>query len=699
MALILSTDVGRALTPDEIDSNNQFLLQQANTQKNQADSSATAAGTSAAQALSAAGTSAATAAAQAVSNAIGAIGTSQAAAAQSASAAAASATAIGTQAGVATAQAAAAAAAATAASQSAAVTTQQAGVAVAAQLIYATTAAGLAAIAQGKYFFTPSATTNGTLDLYLNNGGVAQFIVTLPNLAALPLTTLAGYAFTFLDGAGNAAGGIMNDGTWNVAKAVLQALAVKNLSIADGFPGYAHVLADGTGAFSVGVRDDGIFETAKAVVTTLNGRPVDRLITGADFPHFGSSYAVFQNGGQSNGASGQGTPGITTAQPFDCVGFPPNATTGLASFLPMTSANCAQALTGGGTGEIPMFGALNYLKQIIQSRHGISYTQQKFIPVCLNNAQGGQSIAQLGPGTPNFIAWQTQLQAAYTIAQAQGATIKDAGESWPQGEADYQNSQDYYREQLIGYGVAKDAIARSITGQDETRMMFLYQMNSWGPDYVKSVALAQLQATDVRPDMFVMAAPSYWWNFGSDIQHGDSISRNVWGAYVGLAINQVCLLKRPFQPLRPMRWNLQGTVLRVQFNRSGLVLDTTYPTVPAAPQYGMNCLTPGGSEIAINSATVVDPTTVEFALASVPPEGSVFWMGGKGVATGLKGNYIGSLINLRDSQGNTVTYTPPGSSTPVPMHNWCVVNKIPLIRNSAGQFAGRIAGAIPQPNA
>lgn len=593
------------------------------------------------------------------------------------------------------AQAIAASVAASSAAQSQAVTTQQAGVAVAAQLIYATSAAGIAAVASGKYFFIPSTTTNGTLDLYLNNGGVAQFIMTLPNLAALPLTTLAGYAITFLDGSGNAAGGFMNDGTFNVAKAIIQALTVNNLSIADGYPGYAHVWADGTGSFSSGITDDGTFQTVKVSADKLNGFPVDRLVTGTSYPNFGASMITCDNDGQSNAQSGQGTPGITTVQPFDCVGFPAQATTGLTVLLPMTSANCSQ----GGASEIPMFGCLNYLKQLIQSRYGLSYTQQKFQPICLNNAEGGIDIEQLGPGTAYFTEWETQLQAAYTIAQSQGRTLKDLFGIWLQGEADYLNSQNYYLESLIGYAVAKDAFARSITGQEETRMMFTYQMNSWGPDYVQAVALAQLQATDVRPDLFVMPAPSYWWNFLADVQHGDSPSRNIWGAYAALAVNQAVLLKKPFQPLRPMRWNLQGAVLRVQFNRSGLVLDTSYPTVPMAPQYGMNCLTPGGTEIVINSATVVDPTTVEFSLASVPPEGSMFWMGGKGVTAGLKGSYVGSVINLRDSQGNTVTYTPPGSSTPAPMHNWCVVNKIDLIPNSAGQFAGRIAGVIPQPNA
>lgn len=74
MSLTLSSVVGRPLTPAEIDANFLFVDLEATTQKNQADSSATAAGTSAAQALSAAGGAASSAAAQAVANVMAALG-------------------------------------------------------------------------------------------------------------------------------------------------------------------------------------------------------------------------------------------------------------------------------------------------------------------------------------------------------------------------------------------------------------------------------------------------------------------------------------------------------------------------------------------------------------------------------------------------------------------------------------------------
>lgn len=51
---------------------------------------------------------------------------------------------------------------------------------------YSTTAAGIAATVPGKLFGIPSASQLGALDLYQNNGGVAQSTgVTLPNLAAV----------------------------------------------------------------------------------------------------------------------------------------------------------------------------------------------------------------------------------------------------------------------------------------------------------------------------------------------------------------------------------------------------------------------------------------------------------------------------------------------------------------------------------
>ncbi|RQR37859.1 hypothetical protein [Burkholderia sp. Bp9142] len=78
------------------------------------------------------------------------------------------------------------------AEQQAGIATQQAGIGAAANSIYATTAAGVAGVAAGRYFYVPATSAQGAYDVWLNSAGVAMFTgITLPNLAAVQANTRA----------------------------------------------------------------------------------------------------------------------------------------------------------------------------------------------------------------------------------------------------------------------------------------------------------------------------------------------------------------------------------------------------------------------------------------------------------------------------------------------------------------------------
>jgi len=67
--------------------------------------------------------------------------------------------------------------------------TTAAGVAAAAARIYASTAAGIAATTTGQYFYIPSATSAGFVDLYLNSTGTAVYQKTYPSDVQVNLNT------------------------------------------------------------------------------------------------------------------------------------------------------------------------------------------------------------------------------------------------------------------------------------------------------------------------------------------------------------------------------------------------------------------------------------------------------------------------------------------------------------------------------
>ncbi|MCA8183840.1 SGNH/GDSL hydrolase family protein [Burkholderia vietnamiensis] len=98
---------------------------------------------------------------------------------------------------------------------------QQAQAAAAAKGVYASTALGVAATTSGQGFYIPSASGNGSVDLYLNASGAAVFQSTVPNInAALTAggtinrpTNHLGYLYALMTPSGKALMRIRYDGT------------------------------------------------------------------------------------------------------------------------------------------------------------------------------------------------------------------------------------------------------------------------------------------------------------------------------------------------------------------------------------------------------------------------------------------------------------------------------------------------------
>lgn len=458
------------------------------------------------------------------------------------------------------------------------------------------------------------------------------------------------------------AGGIELDGTLRFAAGHFGALRADVLDAhipaypRDALGGFAHNVFDGKDAAAGGVSTDGVLTYDSAKLRTLNGYMVDRLVYGPRAT-FDAELPMLLNYGQSLAAGPVGA--ITTAQEYDSVCFPAHSTSPSA-YAPATAANGSE----GGNREIPSFGSCAMTKALILSEEGISFSQQKYQMLIGNAAYGGYSIAQLEKGTAPYAELIGQVQAGYGIAQAAGRRLVVSAMNWVHGPGNFNSGYRYYLARQMKLADDIDSDCRSITKQGRPVYMIVSQSASQGAAFRRPVPLAQLEAS-LRSDKIILAAPEYMFSYLPDgLQvHITPASTRIMGAYLGLAYKRTIIDGKKWEPLRPEKIDVQGRVIYVRFNRSGLVFDTTL--VPAQAQRGFSLVDTLGNDNPLSSIEVVQPDTVRMVAASMPKPGSVLWLGGA-AATGIA-NYSGGASNLRDRQGDTITFDG------YPLHNWAAV--------------------------
>lgn len=303
-------------------------------------------------------------------------------------------------------------------------------------------------------------------------------------------------------------------------------------------------------------------------------------------------------------------------------------------------------------------------KALILSEDGISFNQQKYQLLIGNAAYGGYSIAQLEKGTVPYSELIGQVQSGYAIAQTAGRRFIVSAMNWVHGPGNFNSSYRYYLERQIKLADDIDADCRAITSQGRPVYTIVSQSASQGAAFKRPVPLAQLEAS-LRSEKIIIASPEYMFSYLPDGMqvHITPASTRIMGAYLGLAYKRTIVDGKKWEPLRPEKIDVQGRVIYVQFNRSGLVFDTTL--VPAQAQRGFSLVDTLGNDNPLSSIEVVQPDTVRMVAASMPKPGSILWLGGA-TATGIS-NYSGGASNLRDSQGDRLSFDD------YPLHNWAVV--------------------------
>lgn len=359
--------------------------------------------------------------------------------------------------------------------------------------------------------------------------------------------------------------------------------------------------------------------------------------------------------GQSLSVGAQGTPILSTTQPYNNITFNggPRAWTGSANdfsaFKPLVEDAVNPAPDGSaGRGETPCSGAANYASTLASVENGIAPANH--VILASTAGHGGYRINQLTKGT----AWYAKLILHISSAKALNTNYALHAVAWMQGENDAvtgtQTPYATYRAALAQLQFDMEADAIAISGQTSGVYCLTYQM-SYGARTWPDQAKAQLDLAQ-KNAKFALVTPMYHFPYAVDNVHLTAVGYKWCGAYFGRAYKKLVIdgVKPPW--LNPVSATCRGPVVRVRFSVPTLpmVLDTT--TLAVTTNHGFKVL--DGASAATISGIAVDGSDLVITL-STTPSGVVTVRGGLDyVGAGLTMTG-GASTNLRDSTPDTIT--------------------------------------------
>ncbi len=364
----------------------------------------------------------------------------------------------------------------------------------------------------------------------------------------------------------------------------------------------------------------------------------------------GNPYQLFQlNGimgtGQSLSIGQNGTPVLSTTQPYDNVMF----VGGVKSITGPNQASLVPLIEGvAPTNETPMSSMANMVSALAES--------------------SGRTHDALAAGaglgsTPYLFLKKGQALYADTLAQVTAATARAAELEKTfgitafmivHGESDADNESEQYDTDLLEWQADYEEDILPITGQLGPIPHFHSQMSSSAYVGGTSIRLQQLAAHVAAPGRVILIGPKYQLPY-ADAAHLTNEGYRQLGEEYAKVYNQVVVLGRTWEPVRPRSVSIDVSgafpVISVRFYvpTAPLVFDTDL--VAAVTDMGFEW---SGGET-ITDVSITGDDTVEITLSGTP--------GAPGQISYAQG--VDSAGNLRDSDA-----TP--SLNGYSLHNWCV---------------------------
>ncbi|MBA4381045.1 MAG: hypothetical protein C0406_00625 [Sideroxydans sp.] len=440
---------------------------------------------------------------------------------------------------------------------------------------------------------------------------------------------------------------------------------------------YLWAVADEAGNVILAVDYEGRLVANFGLINLPNSSPSPSISTGTRK----YDYSLNQIFGYGQSLSvGQAVPAISTTQSHDSLMF----TKGMrpqydyasltpadwyASLVPAVESDAPVPSGHNGTlGETPSVGTVDMIKNRILDEDGKAYTDHQYRLLISTPGWGATTVQQLSKGGAHFTRMLDQATYGHSLAIASGQTHAVQAVTWTQGESDYLSgtSEFVYKTRLDQLITDINSDIKAITGQSKDIQVISYQTAShiyYGGGLVRpSVALAQLLTSETNP-LFHIACAMYVFDYWAG-GHLLAKSSRWLGAYYGLAYKRIVINEENWKPLKPIGSVRQGNLLEVEFNvPSGkLVWDTSQ--VGLVTNYGFILVDSAGAALPITYVEIVDSTRVRITAQADIPAGALLRYGWAGDSIVGKGN-------LRDEQGNTITFDCGGEIKR--MDNWCLI--------------------------
>ena len=367
--------------------------------------------------------------------------------------------------------------------------------------------------------------------------------------------------------------------------------------------------------------------------------------------------------GQSLSVGSQGTPILSTTQPYDNKMFATGVRaggTGLTSLVPLVETG-VETMSAGMSTLITSLAETETLKgkpapknthRLLVSCHGI----------------GGTAYAGLKKGTSAFTNGMAQATAGQALAKAAGMTYVVRAVTNVHGESDHIAQNAQYEQNLVEWQKDYETDVTAITGQKEPIPMLHTQMSSW-TKYGQATSIipsAQLAASVKSNGKIVMVGPKYFLAYAPDGVHLNAAGYRHMGEYYAKVYRHVILVGKTWEPVRPKSITRAGNVIRVVFHVPSppLVFDTTL--VSAIANQGFEYTDDSGAPPAITKVSLDGPDAVKIELAAAPTGGGQrVRYAFTGTAGAIGGPTAGPRGNLRDSDA-----TPSKNGSP--LYDWAV---------------------------
>lgn len=393
--------------------------------------------------------------------------------------------------------------------------------------------------------------------------------------------------------------------------------------------------------------------------------------------------------GQSLMVGDLATPPLSTTQPYDSLMFNGGvrcdvdcnestyaaiAPANIASFAPLVEATDTYS---GAAGETIFSGCCDHF---VRRHAGLGKTQW----LASDHAWGGETYANVGPGTQPYLNALQAITAAKSIAATAGKSYGVRAVFCLHGEQDELGSGNpNYLSDLVAWQASFQRDIPAITGQTETIPLILSQTSSYGiyaGHATPIIAPQQLAAADQNPGKILCVGPKYHLPYATGQGVHLSAAGERWHGEEFAKVLGYVMEGKTWRPLEPKSAYLRGNSIIADFYVpvAPLQFDTTYVTEPnnfPGSKYGFEFTDGSSTPPTIAAINIVGPTTLEIVLSGPPvgnaPKLAYAWTTPTSGTAAYAGPTSGPRGNLCDSDATPSLY---GND----LRNRCVHFQIPV---------------------